>query len=64
MFLLVGLLSIYMTLYYIKADEYDKLKEDTEIKKAEIKWFREIYVTMKEREYISHKNIIHLLESL
>ena len=64
MLLLVGLLAIYMTLYYIKADEYDKLKEDTENKKAEIKWFREIYVNMKEREDNSDKNIIHLLESL
>ena len=64
MFLLVSLLAIYMTLYYIKADEYDKLKEDTENKKSEIKWFREIYVTMKEREDTSHKNIIHLLKSL
>ena len=64
MFLLVVLLAIYMTLYYIKADEYDKLNEDTENKKAENKWFREIFVTMQEREDISHKKIIYLTKSL
>ena len=64
MFLLVGLLAIYMTLYYIKAEEYDKLKEDTENKKAENQWFREIFVTMQERENISHKKIIYLVKSL
>ena len=64
MFLLVVLLAIYMTLYYIKVDEYDKLKEDTENKKAENKWFREIFVTMQEREDISRKKIIYLTKSL
>ena len=64
MFLLVVCLAIYMTLYYIKADEYDKLKEDTENKKAENEWFREIFVTMQERENISHKKINYLLKSL
>ena len=64
MFLLVGLLAIYMTLYYIKAEEYDKLKEDTENKKAENQWFREIFVAMQERENISHRKIIYLVKSL
>ena len=64
MILLVILLAIYMTLYYIKVDEYDKLKEDTENKKTENKWFREIFVTMQEREDISHKKIIYLAKSL
>ena len=64
MFLLVVCLAIYMTLYYIKADEYDKLKEDTEYKKVENKWFREIFVTTQERENISHKKIIYLVKSL
>ena len=64
MFILVVLLAIYMTLYYIKVDEYDKLKEDTENKKAENKWFREIFVTMQEREDISRKKIIYLTKSL
>ena len=64
MILLVILLAIYMTLYYIKADEYDKLKKDIENKKAENEWFREIFVTMQEREDISHKKIIYLTKSL
>ena len=64
MLLLVGLLAIYMTLYYIKADEYDKLKEDNEYKKVENKWFREVFVTMQERENISHKKINYLVKSL
>ena len=55
MILLVVLLAIYVTLYYIKADEYDKLKKDTENKKAENKWFREKNCYMREREDISHK---------
>ena len=64
MFILVILLAIYMTLYYIKVDEYDKFKKDTENKKAENKWFREIFVTMQERENISDKKIIYLSKSL
>ena len=64
MLLLVVFLTIYMTLYYIQADEYDKLKEDTEHKKAENKWFREIFITMQERKDISHKKIIYLAKSL
>ena len=64
MLLLAVFLAIYMTLYYIKTDEYDKLKEDTENKKAENEWFREIFVTMQEREDISQKKIIYLVKSL
>ena len=64
MLLLVILLAIYMTLYYIKTDKYDKLKEDTENKKTENEWFREIFVTLQERENISHKKIIYLAKSL
>ena len=64
MFLLVIFLAIYMTLYYLKNNEYNKLKEDTENKKAEIKWFREIFVSMEGIENTQNRKIIYLVESL
>ena len=63
-FLLVIALAVYMTLYHLKNDEYNKLKRDSEQKKNENKWFRKIIVIMQERDDVSHKKIIYYTKSL